>query len=294
MPSSTPAPLSSSGVARPWLVDQARRQLPEFGHPAPDIGAVGIEFFALQDRIEHAEIGRGIGAGAGHPLPVGGIAAGVGIDQRVPEPLLALAPVDQEMLDQERRHHHPHPVVHDAGVPELAHPGIDDGIAGLAALPRPQRRVVAPPGKRVEGRLQIAVGEVGHVEQQMAAEFAPAQLAQELVDVARQGRPRGRGKARGVPDLPRADLAKTQMRRQPDVPSRSGRSRWIGIAGHAGFEKCVEPGLRRTLARFPALAQAAGPVGMRGFEAPGLEPVARDIRCRSQLRRGRQWLRRIA
>src|ERR1700738_4196562 len=46
----------------PWLVDQARRQWRELRHPAPDIPTIGIE---LQDRIEHAEIGCGIGAGAG-------------------------------------------------------------------------------------------------------------------------------------------------------------------------------------------------------------------------------------
>src|SRR5579859_252395 len=36
--------------------------------PAADIGAAGIELLALKDRIEDAEIGRGVGAAAGHPL----------------------------------------------------------------------------------------------------------------------------------------------------------------------------------------------------------------------------------
>ena len=46
--------------------------------------------------------------------------------------------------------HHPHPVVHHAGVPELAHAGIDDGIAGAAALPGGERLGVVPPGEAVE------------------------------------------------------------------------------------------------------------------------------------------------
>src|ERR1700722_5952760 len=99
----------------PWLVDQIYRQSRQFRYPAPDIEAIRIELLALQDRIEHAEIGRCIGTGACNPLPVGGVAAGVGIDQRVPKPLFSEAPVDQEMLDQEGRRRHPHPVVHHPG-----------------------------------------------------------------------------------------------------------------------------------------------------------------------------------
>src|ERR1700675_1797316 len=49
----------------PWLMDQACRQARELRHPAPDIGAVGIELLALQDRIEDPEIGRGVGARTG-------------------------------------------------------------------------------------------------------------------------------------------------------------------------------------------------------------------------------------
>jgi len=62
---------------------------------------MGGELLALQDRIEPAEIRRCVGSGARDPLPIGGIAGGIGIDQRVPKPSFALAPVDQEMLDQE-------------------------------------------------------------------------------------------------------------------------------------------------------------------------------------------------
>src|ERR1700722_13557006 len=199
----------------PWLVNDAVRQVRELRHPAPDIEAIGIELFALQYWIEYAEVGGGIGAAAGDPLPVGGIAAGVGVDQRVPKPFFSLAPVDQEMLDQKRRHHHSDPIVHDAGVPEFAHPGVDDGIAGLTALPRLKRPVVALPWKGVERGLQVATCQIRHVKQQMTAEFTPAQFAQEFVDVAGKAMAPGRGEASGVPDLPWTDLAKAQMRREP-------------------------------------------------------------------------------
>ena len=47
---------------------------------------------------------------------------------------LAVAPVDAQMLDQQAGHDHAHPVVHPAGLPQLAHAGIDDGNAGLARV----------------------------------------------------------------------------------------------------------------------------------------------------------------
>ena len=85
--------------------------------------------------------------------------------------------------------------MHHAGVPELAHSRIDDGIAGSAALPGDQRLGVVLPGKAVKRRLQIALGQIRYVEQQMAAELAPAELAEEFIDVARNRVAVGGGKA---------------------------------------------------------------------------------------------------
>src|SRR3954452_24528096 len=77
----------------PRLMDHLVRQLRQLRQPAPHIAAVRIELLTLQDRVEHAKIRRGVRAGARDPLPVGGIAAGVGIDQCIAKPLFAVAPV---------------------------------------------------------------------------------------------------------------------------------------------------------------------------------------------------------
>ena len=42
------------------------------------------------------------------------------------EVLLALSPVDEEILGQEHRDDHADAVVHPAGLGELPHPGVDD------------------------------------------------------------------------------------------------------------------------------------------------------------------------
>ena len=147
--------------------------------------------------------------------------------------MLALAPVDQQVLDQERRRDHAHAVVHEAGVPELAHAGIDDGIAGAAALPGAQRLGVLGPREGIEAGVEVGSGEIGMVEQQVIGELAPAELRQELFDIAVRGGAVFRGACRRVPDLARADLAETQVRRQArrDAEVRAGRGRRRSPAG---------------------------------------------------------------
>jgi hypothetical protein len=139
----------------------------------------------------------------------------------------------------------------------------------------------------VEGGLKVAHREVGDVGQQMAAELAPAEFAEEFVDIAGQRRVLGRGKARGVPDLTRADLAAAQMRRQFRGAVAIGPVAIAAIAGHAGFEERFELGSRRCLARRPAVAQALGPIRLRGLEAPACQHVACGVWQAAQLDRVR-------
>src|SRR5689334_5204018 len=70
----------------PWGMDRACGKIRELRYPASHVGAVRIETLALRDRVEHAEIRRGVDAGTGRPLPALGVVAEIGIDERVPEP----------------------------------------------------------------------------------------------------------------------------------------------------------------------------------------------------------------
>ena len=129
----------------------------------------------------------------------------------------------------------------------------------------------------------------------MAAEFAPAEFAQELVDVAGQGRALGCGKARGVPDLPRADLAEAQMRREPGRAAAIGP---VALGWHSRPRHLQEmPSSRCCAASSPGVQlsrKPAGPVRLRRLEAPVFERIACEVRSRTQRRRRGQRLRRIA
>ena len=53
----------------PRLVDEPVGHLGQFRHPTANVGSLGVKLFALQHWVEDAEVGRGIRAGAGRPLP---------------------------------------------------------------------------------------------------------------------------------------------------------------------------------------------------------------------------------
>ena len=180
----------------------------EFGEPTPQVLAVGIEFSRLGNRIEDAEIGCGIHAGPGHPLPPECIVGNVGVDERMHEPRGALAPMDAHVLGQPRGHDHAHAVVHPSLMPQLSHAGIHQRHAGPAAPPRVQPDGIFAPFERIETRIEVPGDAVRPVMQHVMREFAPAQFRNEFVHA------RAAMVACRVQHRARADLAKMQMRRQ--------------------------------------------------------------------------------
>ncbi|MNY80749.1 hypothetical protein D3C86_2219570 [compost metagenome] len=73
--------------------------------------------------------------------------------------------------------------------------------------------MVGDPGKAVELRPEVRLGQVGGVEQDRMVELAPADLGQELLDLAGGGVAGFDRVARGDPDLAGTDFAEVQVRR---------------------------------------------------------------------------------
>ena len=107
-------------------------QLP---YPLPNILAAGIKPLALQQRIEDPEIGLRIHARAGAEPPPAVVAGEIAVDEVFHKIALAHAPVEQEVLGEERGDGHAGAVVHVAGCVELAHGGVDERVAGAALGP---------------------------------------------------------------------------------------------------------------------------------------------------------------
>ena len=110
-----------------------------FGHPPPDVGPCRGRTGALGDRVEDPEIGRGVGAGASHPLPAVCVRREVPVAQQGGK---CRAPCGHQRWRSLTRFRgdHPDPVVHPPRRGQLAHPCVDEGIAGAALLPGREMR----------------------------------------------------------------------------------------------------------------------------------------------------------
>ena len=116
-------------------MDLWRPEPSQLGNPTPNVRPIRIELAPLGDRIEDPKMRCSFGAGSGDPLPVAGVLSDISVDEMVTEETLTLPPVDEEVLHQEAGAGHASAVVHPAGLRQLAHPGVDDRVTGLAGAP---------------------------------------------------------------------------------------------------------------------------------------------------------------
>ena len=142
-------------------------------------------------RVEHADVRRSVGPGAGGPLPtvvVGGEVAVVEVLEEEPRPT---RPVEMEILDEKTGNDHPHTVVDEALFDELAHAGVDDRKAGATVAPRGESLVgvaatVDPDAG--EGFVERLPGRLRPGAQDVCVEVTPGQLLGEHLVARFRGR----------------------------------------------------------------------------------------------------------
>lgn len=148
----------------PWVMNRLPLHLPQLRHPFPNILPALIKFLTLQNRVENPEIWLRIHARAGTETPTAVIGGKVPIDEMLHEVALAHAPVDEEVFGEERGDAHAGAVVHVACMVELAHGGVDEGVAGLALGPFGEEVVIVFPFYvrvfRLEGFVHARGGEL--------------------------------------------------------------------------------------------------------------------------------------
>ncbi len=195
------------GRRLPRRVDCLVGEAAKLWHPSTDVVAGWVELTALGDWIEDTEIGGGVGAGSGDPLPVAGVLGWFGVDEEMAEPALAFAPVDEQVFDQERSGDHSDSVVHPSSCSELAHAGVDDWIAGLAVLPGMETVRVVAPLDLVVFALDRMIDHLWGFEEHVGVPVSPSELADEPFAPG--------GAARNdVEEGPRCNSAKSEVCRQ--------------------------------------------------------------------------------
>ena len=120
----------------------------------------------------------GVVPGPGHPLPAEVVVGDVAVDEVVEEVAGAPPPVDPEVVGEERRGHQPRPVVHPTVRAELAHPRVDERIAGSAVAPGGEALGVVAPAPVAPGAV-VRPGGVRPGRQHLVEEVAPAHLPHE-------------------------------------------------------------------------------------------------------------------
>ena len=262
---------SASLEACPRTVDGGRLKARQLRDPLAHVSAVRIELFGLQHGIEDPEIGRGIDSGARDPLPVERIVGRIGVDQRIPEPCLAVPPVDEQVLDEKGSDDQARAIGQISRPPQLSHPGVNDRIAGMPMRPGLKSVLVVPPGKALELGPQRTRRHIGMGVEQGCRKVAPGELGQIFLRGA--GQPmlfRRRGFDR-VRDAARRNLAETQVRRQ----ARRGAIRQDVPLARVVFQLLCDEGLERGerafFARGLAEAEFARPVGLGGLKPQGID-----------------------
>ena len=252
-------------VQRPGLVDRGARDAAELGDPAPDVVAVGIEAPTLEDRVEDPEVGLRVRARARGPLPAAVVGGDVAVHEVAHELGLAQAPVQQEVLGQERGRDHPRPVVHEPRRAQLAHRGVDDRVAGPALAPGLEGVRVVAPRQVGEGRLERLAEDARVVPQDVGIELPPGDLGHEdPAAVARRPPPGPR------PRPARAGPSAGPARAATSRPGPSGRGFRVGV--HAGATHAAR---RARAAGSPGSGTSAGSAvgaprsGISSGRAPG-------------------------
>jgi len=113
----------------------------ELGNVASNDVALCIEFARLCDGIEYSKVRLRITACGCGPLPTPIIGREVKVVQLPGEVLFAPAPVYTQVFGQEACNDHPESIMHIAGLVQLAHGSVHDGIACDAVAPGPKKLV---------------------------------------------------------------------------------------------------------------------------------------------------------
>ena len=152
----------------------------QFRHVASQIMPIRIEFFTLERWVKDAIPLHRIRSGRGTPLPVSVVGRHISIHQVLHEVSLAALPIDPKVLDQKRRHHHTHTIMHPACLIQLAHAGIHNRISGTAFTPGRKEPVALRTGRTRSGKsrldLERPFGDMGKGHQHLLKKFSPDQF----------------------------------------------------------------------------------------------------------------------
>lgn len=167
-----------------WVMHVPFRQRGQLGAPLFNVLPLSIKLFALQRRVENPEIRRRVSPGPSHPLPADRIRRKIRIKKILPEVVLALPPINQQILDQIACSNHPDPIMHPPNTFQLSHPSINYRNSSPAIFPCLQHLTISIslPAHTIKFFLVVLLGLLGNIVQQIVTKFSPADLKKILLN----------------------------------------------------------------------------------------------------------------
>ena len=149
---------------------------------------------------------------------------------------------------------------------QLAHPRVDQRVAGAALAPGLERPLrVAPLDRAPVAVLELRAGVAREVVQDVVVEVAPAELAAKRLRATAAGQP--------LLDRPHRDAAEVQVRGQPRRVVPAERVVIVRVAADRAVEEAVEGLARRGLAAAGGIADLLlEPERLEGRQPPLGEP----------------------
>jgi len=228
------------------LVEEGGGDVLELGDPLLDVGAVGVEADALEPGVLDAEVGGGVGSGAGGPLPAAVVAGVFAIDELLHEEGFAEPPVAVQVFGEEHGGDHAEAIVHEAGLQELAHARIDDGEAGGAGGPALEIGLGAGPGESDPVGRKLLLKDVRVMPEDGDVELSPG----EFFDIGLDGGLRGGlvggsglcpGGEAAVVNLANAEEAEAQILAEQGSRLPGGEIALLAVAEeNAGVDEVLE------------------------------------------------------
>src|SRR5208337_1685824 len=175
-------------------MDKGRGDSPQFRDPRFGVRTIRIVPSLLQPRIENPKIWLRIAAGRRAPLPVSIVDRGIVVHKLLRKVASPPAPVDVQILREERCDDHPDPIVQESSRVQLSHPCIDYRKPCLPGAPRAEFCRVGIPYHRVILPMKRAAEDVGEKIRNVRVEVTPKQLNNELMLETELGRDGGKSR----------------------------------------------------------------------------------------------------
>ena len=142
-----------------------------------------IKLLCLTRGVEDSKVGLRVGPSTSGPLPAPVIGRQVSVEKFFHKVAFPPLPGDKEIFGKKGGDDHPEAIMHPAGLIELSHGGIHDGVPGLSFTPRLKPIFAVLPLDLVIGGAECARDNVRKLPEDLFIKISPNELSDKHIDL---------------------------------------------------------------------------------------------------------------